>query len=60
MESFRIQVVTNPLPGVKGTGDVGSDNGERFTAFTICPSRWGVSPWYWLADVPVETETRFM
>jgi hypothetical protein len=52
-ESTLIQVVANPLPGVRrGLVIVGSD--KRGTIFGIydLSEQIGVSPWYWWADVP--------
>jgi hypothetical protein len=54
-ESFLIQVVPRPLPGVaSGLVIAGSD--KRGTIFGIydLSEQMGVSPWYWWADVPVE------
>lgn len=54
-ESFLIEVVANPLPGVKNALVIaGSD--KRGTIFGIydLSEKIGVSPWYWWADVPVE------
>ena len=54
-ESFLIQVVANPLPGVaRALVIVGSD--KRGTIFGVydLSEQMGVSPWYWWADVPVE------
>ena len=51
-ESFLIEVVENPLPGVKqGLVIAGSD--RRGTAYGVyeLSKRIGVSPWYWWADV---------
>ncbi len=53
-ESFLIQVVSNPLPGVASAMVIaGSD--KRGTIFGIydVSEQIGVSPWYWWADVPV-------
>lgn len=53
-ESFLVQVVANPLPGVEsGLVIAGSD--KRGTIFGIydLSEQMGVSPWYWWADVPV-------
>src|SRR5579862_1391701 len=53
-ESFLIQVVENPLPGVSSALVIaGSD--KRGTIFGIydLSEQIGVSPWYWWADVPV-------
>src|SRR5882757_6840800 len=54
-ESFLIQVVPNPLPGVASAVVIaGSD--KRGTIFGIydLSDQIGVSPWYWWADVPVQ------
>jgi hypothetical protein len=53
-ESFLIQVVPNPLPGVASALIIaGSD--KRGTIFGVydLSDQIGVSPWYWWADVPV-------
>ncbi len=53
-ESFIIDVVDNPLPGVKEALVIaGSD--KRGTIFGVyeLSAAIGVSPWYWWADVPV-------
>ena len=53
-ESFIIQVVPQPWPGVKrALVIVGSD--KRGTIFGVydVSEQIGVSPWYWWADVPV-------
>jgi len=51
-ETFLIQVVANPLPGVDvGLVVVGSDRrGAIYGLFDISENM-GVSPWYWFADV---------
>lgn len=54
-ESFLIQVVPEPVPGVaQGLVIAGSD--KRGTIFGIydLSEQIGVSPWYWWADVPVK------
>ena len=54
-ESFLIQVVLNPLPGVEDALVIaGSD--KRGTIFGVydLSDQIGVSPWYWWADVPVQ------
>jgi hypothetical protein len=54
-ESFLIQVVPDPIPGVaSGLIIAGSD--KRATIFGIydLSQQIGVSPWYWWGDVPVE------
>ncbi len=51
-ETCAIEVVANPLPGVKqGLVVIGSD--RRGTAYGVyeVSRRIGVSPWYWWADV---------
>ncbi len=53
-ESNLIQVVANPLPGIRSALVIaGSD--KRGTIFGIydVSEQIGVSPWYWWADVPV-------
>ncbi len=54
-ESYVLQVVKNPLPGLERALVIaGSD--RRGTIFGIyeLSERLGVSPWYWWADVPVK------
>ncbi len=56
-ETYLIQVVENPLPGVKEALVIaGSD--KRGTIFGIydVSAKIGVSPWYWWADVPVKLQ----
>jgi hypothetical protein len=51
-ESFVIEMIANPLPGVsRGLVIAGSD--RRGTAYGVyeLSRRIGVSPWYWWADV---------
>lgn len=58
-ESYAVQVVQNPLPGIKkALVIVGSD--RRGTAYGLLSiSRViGVSPWYWWADAPVVKRER--
>lgn len=53
-ESNLIQVVTNPIPGIRSALVIaGSD--KRGTIFGIydVSEQIGVSPWYWWADVPI-------
>lgn len=53
-ESYLIQVVKNPFPGVsKALVVVGSD--RRGTAYGLLSvsEAVGVSPWYWWADAPI-------
>jgi len=54
-ETFLIQPVVNPLPGVNHALVVaGSDKrGTIYGMFDIS-EKIGVSPWYWWADVPVK------
>jgi len=53
-ESFLIQPVEKPLPGVAG-GLVIAGSDKRGTIYGIydLSEQIGVSPWYWWADVPV-------
>lgn len=53
-ESYQIEVIRNPLPGVgKALVVVGSDRrGTAYGVFTLSEAI-GVSPWYWWADAPV-------
>ncbi|WP_281336438.1 glycosyl hydrolase 115 family protein [Flavobacterium eburneipallidum] len=53
-ESFSIQTVDNPFPGVKkALVIVGSDRrGAAYGVFSIS-KEIGVSPWYWWADAPI-------
>ena len=53
-ESFTIEVVTDPLPGVeRGLVIAGSDKrGSIYGCYELSKLA-GVSPWYWWADVPV-------
>jgi hypothetical protein len=56
-ETYLIQVVENPSPGVKQALVItGSD--KRGTIFGIydVSAKMGVSPWYWWADVPVRVQ----
>jgi hypothetical protein len=53
-ESFFIQVVPEPLPGVaSGLVIVGSDKRGTIYGIYSLSEQMGVSPWYWWADVPV-------
>ena len=57
-ETSAIQVVSNPLPGVKqALVIIGSD--RRGTAYGVyeVSRRIGVSPWYWWADVTPRRRT---
>lgn len=54
-ESFLIQVVPNPLPGVQnGLVIVGSDKRGTIYGIYDVSQEIGVSPWYWWADVPAK------
>ena len=53
-ESFLIQVVPNPLPGVaSGLIIAGSDKRGTIYGIYDVSEQIGVSPWHWWADVPV-------
>ena len=54
-ESFLIQVVAKPLPGVaSGLVIAGSDKRGTIYGIYDVSEQIGVSPWYWWADVPVQ------
>jgi len=54
-ESFFIQVVPQPLPGVaSGLVIVGSDKRGTIYGIYDLSEQMGVSPWYWWADVTPE------
>ncbi len=54
-ETFLIQTVDNPMPGVKqGLIIAGSDKRGTIYGIYELSSQIGVSPWYWWADVPVQ------
>jgi len=54
-ESFLIQVVPEPLPGVaSGLIIAGSDKRGTIYGIYDLSEQIGVSPWYWWADVPVK------
>jgi hypothetical protein len=54
-ESFLIQVVRNPAPGVTSAlVIVGSDKRGAIYGVYDLSEQIGVSPWYWWSDVPVE------
>jgi hypothetical protein len=61
-ESFLIQVVPQPLPGVaSGLVIAGSDKRGAIYGVYDLSEQMGVSPWYWWADVPVaHQEALFM
>jgi hypothetical protein len=54
-ESFLIQVVPEPLPGVASALVIaGSDKRGTIYGIYDLSEQMGVSPWYWWADVPVQ------
>jgi hypothetical protein len=53
-ESFSLQVVRQPLPGVESALVIaGSDKRGAIYGIYDLSEQIGVSPWYWWADVPV-------
>ncbi len=53
-ESFLIQVVSKPLPGVASALVIaGSDKRGTIYGIYDLSDEIGVSPWYWWADVPI-------
>ncbi|MFZ0431028.1 MAG: glycosyl hydrolase 115 family protein [Acidobacteriota bacterium] len=53
-ETFLVQVVEDPLPGLSQALVIaGSDKRGTIYGMFDVSSQMGVSPWYWLADVPV-------
>ncbi len=53
-ETFFIQVVSNPFPGIKKALIIaGSDKRGTIYGIYEISKQIGVSPWYWWADVPV-------
>lgn len=54
-ESFFIQVVNNPWPGLTNALVIaGSDKRGTIYGVYDLSEEMGVSPWYWWADVPVQ------
>jgi len=54
-ESFLIQVVLRPLPGVESALVIaGSDKRGTIYGIYDLSEQMGVSPWYWWADVPAK------
>lgn len=52
-ESFQIQILDKPFPGVKkALVIVGSDKRGTIYGMYDLAEQMGVSPWYWWADVP--------
>ena len=53
-ESYLVQLVRNPLPGVdKALVIVGSDRRGAAYGLLSVSRNIGVSPWYWWADAPI-------
>jgi hypothetical protein len=53
-ESALIQIVDNPLPGIKRSLVIaGSDKRGTIYGIYDLSEQIGVSPWYWWADVPI-------
>lgn len=58
-ESYVLQVVKNPLPGVaQALVIAGSDRRGTIYGIYHLSELIGVSPWYWWADVPVQKKNR--
>ncbi|MBW8863716.1 MAG: glycosyl hydrolase 115 family protein [Verrucomicrobia bacterium] len=56
-ESYVLQIVTNPLPGVdRALVIAGSDRRGTIYGIYQLSAMIGVSPWYWWADVPVQNK----
>jgi hypothetical protein len=56
-ESFLSRVVSNPLPGVPSAYVIiGADKRGTIFALYDHSEQFGVSPWYWWADVPTTTQ----
>jgi hypothetical protein len=54
-ESYLLQVVENPLPGLsKALVIAGSDKRGTIYGIYTLSAEIGVSPWYWWADVPTQ------
>jgi hypothetical protein len=54
-ESYVLQIVKNPLPGVDAALVIaGSDRRGTIYGIYQLSEMIGVSPWYWWADVPVK------
>ncbi|CAA7262063.1 unnamed protein product [Cyclocybe aegerita] len=55
-EAFTAKVVQNPLPGVASAYVIiGADKRGTIYALYDHSEQFGVSPWYWWADVPTTT-----
>jgi hypothetical protein len=58
-EAFAIQVIKEPLPGVKRALVIaGSDKRGTIYGVYDLSEQIGVSPWYWWADVPSQQHAR--
>lgn len=58
-ESYLVQLVRNPLPGVdKALVIVGSDRRGAAYGLLSVSRTIGVSPWYWWADAPIVKKDR--
>lgn len=56
-ESYLIETVTDPLPGVSSALVIaGSDKRGTIYGIYEISEQIGVSPWYWWADVPVTAQ----
>ena len=56
-ESYVLQIVANPLPGVKQALVIaGSDRRGTIYGIYELSEMIGVSPWHWWADVPVKRQ----
>ncbi|KAN0079908.1 glycoside hydrolase family 115 protein [Tylopilus felleus] len=54
-EAFMTRVVPNPLPGVQSAYVIiGADKRGTIYALYDHSEQFGVSPWYWWADVPIK------
>ncbi|KAG8873762.1 hypothetical protein FRB97_006445 [Tulasnella sp. 331] len=57
-ETFRAMEVSKPLPGVSEAYVIaGSDRRGVIYALYELSEQAGVSPWYWWADVPIQTHS---
>jgi hypothetical protein len=58
-ESFVLQVVKNPVPGIECSLVIaGSDRRGTIYGIYQLSEMIGVSPWYWWADVPVQKKNQ--
>ncbi len=56
-DSYAIQTVTKPLPGVKQALVIfGSNKRGSIYGMYDLSAQIGVSPWYWWADAPIQTK----